>query len=146
MAGGLHGQIDLAPGVTLPAAALRFRYTGSSGPGGQNVNKLNTKAVLTVQLDDLAKVLTPAAVQRLRRLAGHQLVGDAIVIAGDEHRSQVANRDACIERLRELVTKARRRPRKRKPTRPTRASKERRLEHKKQRGRIKRQRRGRHDE
>jgi ribosome-associated protein len=145
MAGVLRGQIELAKGVALPAAALRFRYTASSGPGGQNVNKLNTKAVLTVRLDDLAEVLTPAAMQRLRQLAGHHLAGEALVIAGDEHRSQSANREACLDRLRALVIQARRRPRKRRPTRPTRASQERRIEHKKQRSRIKRQRRGRYD-
>ncbi len=138
-------QVELIPGVRAPAAALRFRYARSSGPGGQNVNKLNTKAVLSVDPADLAGVLSPGAIQRLRRLAGHQLVNDQIVIASDEHRSQIANRNACRERLGELIRRARVRPTKRKPTRPTRGSVERRIDAKKQRGERKRQRRRRFD-
>jgi len=135
------GQIDIAPGVSLPGSAVNFRFARSGGPGGQNVNKLNTKAVLSVELDDLAEALPPAAIERLRRMAGHWLVNEAIVIASDEHRSQIANRNACLERLRELIVKARARPRKRKPTRPTKGSVERRIEAKKQRGQTKRERR-----
>ncbi len=139
------GQLELAPGIVVTGDVVSFRYARSSGPGGQNVNKLNTKAILTVELADLAKVMSGAAIGRLKRLAGHQRVNDALVIASEEHRSQIANRNECLQRLRELLVKARRPPRKRKPTRPTRASVERRLDAKKQRGQTKRQRRQRFD-
>lgn len=138
--GGLSGHIEIAPGVTLPAGRLDFAYSRSSGPGGQNVNKLNTRATLTVALDDLAEPLHPAALRRLRDLAGQYLADDRLVISSQEHRSQIANRDECLEKLRHLIVRARARPKKRRPTQRTRGSIERRLGRKKQRGQIKRTR------
>lgn len=132
--------VDLAPGVALPRRALNYQFARSGGPGGQNVNKLNTKAQLTVPLDELADVLPPDAMHRLKRMAGPWLADDRLVIESQEHRSQIANRDACLGKLSDLVARARRRPRPRKPTKPTRASKERRIDAKKRRGQTKRDR------
>lgn len=134
-----HG-VELAPGARLPRAALQYQFVRSGGPGGQNVNKLNTKAQLTVALDDLAEALDPGSFERLKRLAGRYLADDHLVIESQAHRSQIANRDACLEKLRDLVQRARHKPRPRRPTKPTRASRQRRLDHKKQRGQIKRNR------
>lgn len=133
--------VELAPGVVVPEGALRFAFTTSAGPGGQNVNKRATRCVLRVALDDLP--LPTDARDRLRAAAPH-LVTDAgeIVISAGTERSQERNRAECLERLRALLVAAMVRPRVRRRTRPTRASKERRLAEKKQRGRIKRQRRG----
>jgi ribosome-associated protein len=132
--------IRLAPGVHLPRSALQYQFVRSSGPGGQNVNKLNTKAQLTVALDDLEAAMDPGSFERLKRLAGRYLAEDRLVLESQAHRSQIANRDACLEKLGDLVKRARHKPKPRRPTRPTRASRERRIDHKKRRGQIKRNR------
>lgn len=131
--------VQVAPGLSVPERVLRFSYTGSGGPGGQNVNKLATKAVLTVHLDELTDAIGSTTTRRLKRIAGGRLTGDGrLILTSDEHRSQRDNRRACIEKLGELLRHAARPPRPRKPTRPTRSSKERRLQQKKRRGQIKR--------
>lgn len=126
----------LAPGAWVPTDALGFEFVASSGPGGQNVNKRATKARLSVALDDLH--LSEPARNRLRRLAGALLTDDGrLVIAADEFRSQRRNRQAALERLRELVTEACRTPTPRRPTKPTRGSVQRRLDAKRARGQAK---------
>ena len=130
----------LAPGAMLDKSALRFSFARSSGPGGQNVNKVNTKAIMAVELAALTRVIDRAAMARLRRMAGQQLAGDRLVITSSDSRSQIANRRACVDKLRLLVERARRRPRLRKTTSPTQGSVERRLKQKSHRAGIKRSR------
>jgi ribosome-associated protein len=137
----IGAEIELAPGVRVPAAAVSYSFISSSGPGGQNVNKRATKCVLRVALAALP--LTEAQVARLRDIAGHLITdsGDVLIAAG-EHRSQGQNEEECRERLREILIVARRPVRKRVKTKPTRGSKERRISEKKRRGEIKKGRRG----
>lgn len=104
------------------------------------MNKLNTKATLTVELAELAEFIPPGVLSRLQRIAGHHLVDDRLIISDESSRSQRTNRQACIDRLGQLVLRATVRPKKRKPTRPSRAAVERRLKQKKRRGEIKRRR------
>lgn len=133
--------IRLAPGVIVPEAALSFSFASSSGPGGQNVNKRATKAVLRVRLVDLPIPLD--ALARLRTLGSLYLTThDELVIPADENRSQERNKDEAIERLSDLVRRALVRPKVRRATKPSRGSKERRLTEKKRRGEIKRRRGG----
>jgi ribosome-associated protein len=133
--------VELAPGVRAPESAVRFQFARSGGPGGQNVNKLNTKAELWVRLDAITG-LTPRAMARLRDLAGRR-VTDAgeIHISAETERRQQANRAAALERLRELIVTAMREPKVRRRTRPSRAAKQRRLESKRRRSDIKSNRR-----
>lgn len=131
---------QIGSGLRLSGTALRFRFARSSGPGGQNVNKVNTKAMLHVDLASLGEVIGPAAMGRLRRLAGQQLTASHLVIISSEHRSQLANRRACLDKLRTLVAGARRRSKLRKATRPGAAAVERRLKAKQHRAQIKRSR------
>jgi ribosome-associated protein len=137
------GALRLGGGGFVAPAALDFTFVRGSGPGGQHVNKTSTKAQLRVLLVDLVG-LDDAALARLRTLAGSHLVGDgadeALLIADHSTRSQADNRDACIARLKTLVSMAAKRPKVRKPTKPTRGSKERRLEAKKREGEKKRDR------
>ena len=134
---------EIAPGVFVNESDLRFQYARSSGPGGQNVNKLNTKAELWVPIGAI-RGLREDAVQRLIALAGKRLTREnEIHIAADTARTQESNRDAVMQRLRELLVQAMHRPKKRKPTRPSAGAKRRRLQEKKQRSEKKSRRRGR---
>lgn len=133
--------VRLAPGVVVRDDALRFTFASSSGPGGQNVNKKATKAVLRVRVADLP--LRPPAAHRLREQAARYLTAeDELVIAADEERSQERNKSEAIARLSDLVKRAMVAPKVRRATRPSRGSKERRLAAKKHRGETKRGRRG----
>ena len=123
------GEIRLAAGVMVPESVLEFSFVSSSGPGGQNVNRRSTKARLRVRVADLG--LRPAAERRLRTLAGPSLLGDEeLVFTCDTTRSQRANKEECLARLRELVARAMVAPKPRKKTKPTRGSVERRLKEK----------------
>jgi ribosome-associated protein len=122
------GTITLAPGVTVHPSALNYTFSRSSGPGGQSVNKLNTRAQLRVALADL-EGLNEAALRRLRRLAGTRLtVEDELLIAAEDSRSQRRNREACFERLKELVLRAAVPPKVRRKRGISRAQKAKRLE------------------
>lgn len=133
--------IELAPGVTAPRGVLHFRFSRSGGPGGQHVNKVSTRATLTVYISDLEPLLPDDAAARLRRIAGRLLADDRLVISAAASRSQHANRKACLEKLRDLLVRAKKRPRRRKPTRPSAAAIRKQREQKQQRGKIKRSRR-----
>lgn len=129
--------IEIAPGVHVPPDALRIQFARSSGPGGQNVNKLSTRAELWVQVAAIFG-MTERARQRLRQQAGSRLTkNDEIHLSSDESRSQESNRQAVLDRLREMIVVARYEPKVRRKTRPSRAARERRLTQKKRRGEIK---------
>lgn len=129
--------IEIAPGAHVPPDALRFQFARSSGPGGQNVNKLSTRAELWVQVGAIIG-MTERARQRLRQQAGSRLTkNDEVHLSSDESRSQESNRQAVMDRLREMIVVARHEPKVRRKTRPSRAARERRLNQKKRRGEIK---------
>lgn len=134
----------LAPGIVVPRHAVEVRFTTSSGPGGQNVNKRSTRCVLRVNLA-LAK-FSPGLESRVRSAVPH-LVTEAgdLLLDCDENRSQGQNEDACWERLRAILIANQKPPKVRRPTKPSRGSKERRLTAKKVRGEIKSNRRNPHD-
>jgi len=134
--------VEVAPGVTAPGAALRWQFARSSGPGGQNVNKVNTKAELWLEVGQI-RGMTARALGRLRALAGKRLTSaDEIHIAADTERSQEANRSAGLDRLRELLLQAMHEPKPRRKTKPSRAAKQRRLDSKRRRSNLKARRRG----
>lgn len=126
------GDVVLAKGVSIAEGHLDYSFTRSSGPGGQNVNKTATKAELRVKIEDIAG-LHPGAANRLRAMAGQRLTNeDEVLITSDSHRSQLSNKHECLNRLRHLVNEAIKRPKRRKKTKPTRASKRRRLKAKRE--------------
>jgi len=135
------GGIELAPGVRIADSNLRLQYARGGGPGGQNVNKLNTKAELWVPITAMIG-LTERARERLVSLAGHRLTqAGEIHIASDTRRTQEANRAEVFERLRELMIQAKHEPKRRRKTKPSRAAKQRWLDAKKRRGDVKSKRR-----
>jgi ribosome-associated protein len=131
---GSGATVELAPGITIDGSALRYSFSRSGGPGGQAVNKLNTRAELRISLSAI-RGLSEHAAARLRKLAGARLNRrDEIVLHSDQSRSQRDNREACFDRLCALVRKALVQPKKRKKVKPTRAMIERRLQTKRKRG------------
>ncbi|MCH7604257.1 MAG: aminoacyl-tRNA hydrolase [Planctomycetes bacterium] len=122
--------IVLGRAIHVLRAGIRFAFSRSGGPGGQNVNKLNTRAELRVSVGDIVG-MNDAALDRLRIGAGRRLTkNDEIVIHAESSRSQLDNKNDCLERLKELVALAAIAPKPRKKKKPTRAMIERRLEKK----------------
>lgn len=136
--------LELAPGVRVSPGLVEVTFSSSSGPGGQNVNKRATRCQLRIGLDDIP--IHPEARERLRHIAPHLVTpsGD-VLIEADDNRSQGRNRDACFEKLREILVLAQKRPKVRKATKPSRGSKERRIEGKKRRSEIKKNRKSGYD-
>ena len=131
---------------TLPEHELSWRFSRSSGPGGQSVNTTDSRAELSYDLQRAGSVPEHLRARALVRLAG-RLVDGVVTIAASEHRSQLQNREAAEQRLAQLLREAVAPPAPtRRPTRPTRGSKERRLEGKRQRSALKRTRGSRSDD
>lgn len=133
--------IAVSDSCWIPRSAVQWTFSRSGGPGGQSVNKTSSRAQLRVAIGDIVG-LSDRAARRLRQIAGQRRTADdELIITADTHRSQLDNRRACEGRLRDLVHKAITVPKKRKPTRPSRAMIERRLKQKKQQAEKKRRRR-----
>ncbi|MGN6368629.1 MAG: alternative ribosome rescue aminoacyl-tRNA hydrolase ArfB [Phycisphaerae bacterium] len=131
--------IELGPGVWTDREQLRFGFSRSSGPGGQNVNKVNTKTELRVALAALHG-MNDRALGRLRDLAGRRMVDGDLLFTADTERTQESNRRACMEKLRALIEQALVEPKKRKKSKPSKGAKLRRLASKKKQGEKKKER------
>lgn len=126
--------------ISISEKYIRVSFVRSRGPGGQNVNKVNTQAQLAFDMDGCGE-LNGAVKSRLRGLAGRRLtIEGKILIRSDRFRQQSRNRQECLDRLRLMIRKALVPPTKRVATKPTAASKRRRLAEKRRRGLIKSQR------
>jgi ribosome-associated protein len=127
--------------VSIPASELEFKFSRSGGPGGQHVNKTETRVEVVFDVAS-SPSLTDAQRRRImRRLANRIDSNGMLHVTSQATRSQLENRERAIEKLATLLEHALRRPKKRKPTRPSHAAQERRLEEKKRRSEIKKYRR-----
>jgi ribosome-associated protein len=135
--------IDAAEGVPIPEGELVFKASRSSGPGGQNVNKLNTRVTVLLDVAGSPSLSEQQKQQILSRLAGRVDKDGVLHVTAQKHRSQEANRRAAVERLQQLVQAALQPVPVRRKTKVPVAARERRLQEKKQRSDRKRQRMGR---
>ena len=132
-------MIEITPSLSIDERELTFEYIRASGPGGQTVNTVATAGQL--RFDVRASSLPQDVKARLASLAGKRVTGEGIlVIEAKQFRTQEKNREDAILRLVELIRKASVKPKKRTKTKPTAASKEKRLQSKKVRSRVKRSR------
>lgn len=133
----MPGDLRLRGALVVPEAELRWRFSRSSGPGGQSVNTTDSRAELSFDLartTALGPVLKSRALERL----ADRLVDGVLTVAASEHRSQLQNRRAAEQRLAELIVEAiAPPPRKRRATRPSRGAVQRRLDTKKRRSQTK---------
>ncbi len=133
----MSGMIRITDHIAIDESEIVESFIRASGPGGQNVNKLATAVQLRFDVRR-SPSLTDEVRARLARLAGRRLTRDGVlVITAQSHRTQERNRADALERLVGLIRQAAVRPVPRRPTKPTKASRTRRLEAKKRRGGIK---------
>lgn len=126
--------------LTIPLSELRFRFTRSSGPGGQHVNRSATRVELLFDVAGSSS-LTEAQRERAMKALAPYIDSDGVLhLVSQTFRSQLRNREEVVERFRTLMHKAMRVPKRRRPTRPSRVAQERRLARKRRRSEIKRQR------
>ncbi|UCG53214.1 MAG: aminoacyl-tRNA hydrolase [Candidatus Latescibacterota bacterium] len=133
-------MIRVTPTITIEESEIHLEFIRASGPGGQNVNKVSTAVQL--RFDVMHSPSLPDEVrERLIRIAGKKMTEDGVlVITARRHRTQGANREDAVNRLVKLIQKASETPRPRRKTKPTPASRKRRLQEKRRRGETKRQR------
>ena len=136
----MPGPLSVTPGFVVPEAELQWRFSRSSGPGGQSVNTTDSRVELSFDLAASQALDETLKLRATARLAG-RLVDGVITVAASEHRSQLRNREAAESRLVGLLRDAIAPPaRPRRATRPTRGSVRRRLDSKRKRSDLKRQR------
>jgi len=142
----MPGPLRVTPRWTVPETELSWRFSRSSGPGGQSVNTTDSRAELSYDLGRSPSLPEHLRARALGRLAG-RLVDGVLTVAASEQRSQLQNREAAERRLAELLREAVAAPPEvRRATRPTRGSQERRLAGKRQRSELKKGRRDTRDE
>jgi ribosome-associated protein len=130
-------MLQVSPKISIPRSELTINFVRSSGPGGQNVNKVATAVQLRFNIRTTSS-LSEEIKSRLGKLAGHKMTKDGeLVIEAKRHRLQEQNRVDAEQRLVSLIQKALLKPKKRRPTHPTLASQVKRVETKKLRGKTK---------
>src|SRR2546425_140423 len=129
-------MLSVTSEISIPDDELRFTFSRSSGPGGQNVNKVNSKATLHFGIRSSASI-PPGVRTRFIKKFGSRLTNEGdVVIASQESRDQPKNIELCLAKLRQMILEVLHPPKKRRPTKPTRGSKVRRVEAKRRRSQV----------
>jgi ribosome-associated protein len=136
-----RGDLRVNERIVIPAAELTENFVRASGPGGQNVNKVASKAVVRFDLGATAALTADDKARALTRLASRLTQSGNLIVTSSATRDQSRNRDAARARLAELLAVAVTRPKRRRPTKPSAAAVARRLDVKQRRSRTKRERR-----
>lgn len=134
-------MLEINANIRIPDTEMEWSYVRSSGPGGQNVNKVASKAVLRWHVAATTALPDDVKARLLAQQRGRITTEGDLLLTSQRYRDQERNREDCLQKLAEIVTAATRVPKVRKKKKPTRASKERRLAAKKHRSEVKKQRR-----
>jgi ribosome-associated protein len=126
--------------IQIPENELVFKTSRSSGPGGQNINKLNTKVTIIFDVENSGSLNLEQKETILKKLAARLTKDKKLIISSQKFRTQKANRNSAVEKLREIIQDALKKPKIRRQTKPTRTAVETRLKHKKSRSLLKQQR------
>jgi ribosome-associated protein len=130
-------DLVISNNLTIPASELRFSFARSSGPGGQNVNKVSSKAILHFDVRSSPSLPGDVRARFLERHSSRLTRSGEVVIHSEEYRDQPRNIESCRNKLKDLLLSVLKAPKKRRPTKPTRGSKVRRLKTKKARSQVK---------
>jgi len=133
-------DLKITKTLVIPSKEIKWRFSRSAGPGGQNVNKIESRVEIIFNLED-SKVLNDYQKEILKRNLKNKLVNNSLRLAVQEHRNQLLNRQLALMKFSSIIKNALNKPFKlRKSTKPTKASKEKRIEFKKKRGELKKNR------
>ncbi len=133
-------DLKITKTLVIPSNEIKWRFTRSSGPGGQNVNKIESRVEIIFDLED-SKVLNDYQKEILKRNLKNKLVNNSLRLAVQEHRKQLLNRQLALMKFSSIIKNALNQPFKlRKSTQPTKASQKKRVEVKKKRGELKKSR------
>ena len=134
-------MLEITPTIAIPDTEFTWTFARSGGPGGQNVNKVASKAVLRWDIAASTALSEDVKIRLAVQQKRYFTIDGSLIIMSQRYRDQDRNRDDCLEKLRAIILQALFVPKARKKTRPSRGSKRRRVEAKRQRGAIKQQRR-----
>ena len=133
-------DLKITKTLVIPSNEIKWRFSRSSGPGGQNVNKIESRVEIIFDLND-SKVLNDYQKEILKRNLKNKLVNNSLRLAVQEHRNQLLNRQLALMKFSSIIKNALNKPSKlRKSTQPTKASQKKRVEVKKKRGELKKRR------
>jgi len=133
-------DLKITKTLVIPSNEIKWRFSRSSGPGGQNVNKIESRVEIIFDLED-SKVLNDYQKKILKRNLKNKLVNNSLRLAVQEHRNQLLNRQFALKKLSSIIKNALNKPFKlRKSTKPTKSSQKKRVEVKKKRGELKKSR------
>lgn len=135
-----NGELQVGDVVRIPLTEFEMQVSRSSGPGGQNVNKVNTRVQLWWNLSMTTSLPADALARLKRQCRGRITKEGLLLVSSQEFRTQLANRNACVREIEQVVTKALVPPRRRKPTKPSRGANQRRITAKKQQSEKKQRR------
>ncbi len=133
-------DLKITKTLVIPSSEIKWRFSRSSGPGGQNVNKIESRVEIIFDLED-SKVLNDYQKEILKRNLKNKLINNSLRLAVQEHRNQLLNRQLALMKFSSIIKNALNKPfRLRKSTQPTQASQKKRVEVKKKRGELKKSR------